>query len=206
VFKLLARTFLSAQGWETVGTTAGNKKVVLIAGPHTSNWDLVHLLAIESFLDIKISWIGKHTLFRWPFGPIMRTLGGISVRRDHAEGVVEQIVRIFAEVESLCLLITPEGTRGYRPYWKSGFYRIAKAAGVPIQLGFVNFSRRQAGFGPSFMPSDDVHADMDKIRAFYAGKTGRYPDQTGEIRLREEDDPITSSGRGESDVDPTVDG
>jgi 1-acyl-sn-glycerol-3-phosphate acyltransferase len=188
VSKLLARIFLSSNGWETVGTTAADKKLVLIAGPHTSNWDLIHLLAIKSIRDVQISWIGKHTLFWWPLGPILRAVGGIPVSRDHPEGVVEQIVRAFDEAETLCLLITPEGTRSYTPYWKSGFYRIAKAAGVPIQLGFVDFSRRQAGFGPTLMPSGDVRADMDEIRAFYAGKVAHYPDQAGEIRLREEED------------------
>jgi len=186
VCKLLARIFLSSHGWETVGTPTADKKAVIIAVPHTSNWDLIHLLAIMSILDVKISWMGKHTAFWWPLGPILRALGGIPVRRDHPEGVVEQIVRAFDEAETLSLVITPEGTRRYKPYWKSGFYRIAKAAGVPIQLGFVDFARRQAGFGPTFVPSDDLRADMDEVRAFYASKVARYPDQAGEIRLREE--------------------
>jgi 1-acyl-sn-glycerol-3-phosphate acyltransferase len=188
VFKLLARIFLDWSGWETVGTMAADKKLVLIGAPHTSNWDLIHLFAIESILDVKTSWIGKHTLFWWPLGPILRALGGIPIRRDHPKGVVEQIVRAFDEVEALRLTIAPEGTRGYAPYWKSGFYRIAKAAGVPIQLGFVDFAQRRAGFGPTVVPSDDVRADMDKIRAFYADKSARYPDQVSEIRLREEEE------------------
>ncbi len=185
--KLLARIFLWSNGWETVGTKAADEKLVLIAAPHTSNWDLIHLLAIKSILNVQISWIGKHTLFWWPLGPILRALGGVPVRRDHPEGIVEQIVRAFDQAEALCLVITPEGTRSYTPYWKSGFYRIAKAAGVPIQLGFTDYSRRRTGFGPTFMPSDDVHADMDKIRAFFADKVGRHPDQAGEIRLHEEE-------------------
>ncbi|MCH8891225.1 MAG: 1-acyl-sn-glycerol-3-phosphate acyltransferase, partial [Myxococcales bacterium] len=134
------------------------------------------------------TWSGKHTVFWWPLGPILRALGGVPVRRDRSEQVVEQIVRIFDEAETLFLAITPEGTRSYTPYWKSGFYRIAKAAGVPIQLGFVDYARRRGGYGPAFMPSDDVRADMDKIRAFFADKVARHPDQTSEIRLREEDE------------------
>ena len=214
MFKLLARTFLSSHGLETVGMPAADKKVVIIAAPHTSNWDLIHLLAVMSILDVKISWMGKSTAFWWPLGPILRALGGVPVRRDHPEGVVEQIVRAFDEAETLSLIITPEGTRSYKPHWKSGFYRIAKAAGVPIQLGFVDFSRRQAGFGPTFMPSGDLRADMDKIRAFYAGKVARHPDQAGEVRLREEtgnrlrkaEESIARSDRGGSDVDPALDG
>jgi 1-acyl-sn-glycerol-3-phosphate acyltransferase len=187
VFKRLARIFLDANGWEIIGTTAADEKLVVIGAAHTSNWDLIHLFALKAILGFEISWIGKHSLFWWPFGPILRALGGISVQRDHPEGVVEQIVRTFDEAETLCLLITPEGTRSYAPYWKSGFYRIAKAAGVPIQLGFVDYSRRRMGFGPTLTPSDDLRADMDKIRAFYAGKTARHPNQAGEIRLHEED-------------------
>ena len=188
MLKLLARFFLYLTGWEAVGTTVTDEKAVLVAAPHTSNWDLAYLLAITRFMDIKISWLGKHSMFWWPLGPILRALGGIPIRRDHPEGVVEQIVRAFDEAEALCLTVTPEGTRGHAPYWKSGFYRIAKAAGVPIQLCFVDFAQRRAGFGPTLRPSDDVRADMDKIRAFYAGKTARYPDQAGEIRLREEEE------------------
>jgi 1-acyl-sn-glycerol-3-phosphate acyltransferase len=205
VGKLLARIFLWSNGWETVGTKAADEKLVLIAAPHTSNWDLVQLLAVKSILGVEISWIGKHTVFWWPLGPILRALGGVPVRRDHPEGIVEQIVRAFDQAEALCLVIAPEGTRSYTPYWKSGFYRIAKAAGVPIQLSFVDSARRQAGFGPTLTPSDDLRADMDKIRAFYADKVARHPDQAGEVRLREEPAETARSGRGESDVDPATD-
>ena len=187
MLKLLARIFLYLTGWEVFGTKIADEKAILVAGPHTSNWDLIYLLAITCVLDTRITWIGKHTVFWWPLGPILRTLGGVPVRRDRSEQIVEQIVRIFDEAETLFLAITPEGTRSYTPYWKSGFYRIAKAAGVPIQLSFADYARRRCGFGPAFMPSDDVRADMDKIRAYYAGVTGCHPEQVGEIRLREED-------------------
>ena len=188
MLKLLARFFLYLTGWEAVGTTVTDEKAVLVAAPHTSNWDLAYLLAITRFMDIKISWLGKHSMFWWPLGPILRALGGVPVRRDRPKQVVEQIVRSFDEAEALFLVITPEGTRSTPPYWKSGFYRIAKAAGVPIQLSFADYARRRAGFGPAFMPSDDVRADMDKIRAFFADKVARHPDQVSEIRLREEDE------------------
>ena len=187
VRKLLARIFLYLTGWEPVGTKVADNKVVLVAAPHTSNWDLAYLLAITCVLDTRVSWIGKHTMFWWPLGPILRALGGLPIRRDRPEQVVEQIVRTFNEAETVSLTIAPEGTRSYAPYWKSGFYRIAKAAGVPIQLGFVDYARRKAGFGPTLIPSDDLRADMDKIRAFYADKAARHADQASEIRLREEE-------------------
>jgi len=186
VRKLLARIYLYLTGWEIVGTLAPEKKLVIVAAPHTSNWDLIQLVAVRWIQGVELSWIGKHTLFWWPLGPILRALGGIPVRRDHPEGAVEQIARVFDEVETLYLTITPEGTRSYTPYWKSGFYRIARAAGVPIQLGYTEYARHRAGFGPTLIPSGDVRADMDEIRAFFADKAGRYPEQAGEIRLREE--------------------
>ncbi len=188
MLKLLARIFLTLTGWEAVGTKAADNKIVLTAAPHTSNWDLAYLLAITRVLDVKVSWIGKHSLFWWPIGPIMRALGGVPIRRDRPEQIVEQIVRTFNEAETLSLTITPEGTRSTARYWKSGFYRIAKAAGVRIQLGFADYERRRGGFGPAFMPSDDVRADMDAIRAFFADVVARHPDQVGEIRLREEEE------------------
>jgi len=188
VFKRLARCFLDLAGWEVVGTKIANEKLVLVAGPHTSNWDLVYLLAVTRALDVKVSWLGKHSMFWWPLGPILRALGGVPVRRDRPEKAVDQIVRAFEEAKTLCLAITPEGTRSHTPYWKSGFHRIARAAGVPIQLGFADYSERRAGFGPSFAPSDDVRADMDGIRAFFAGVIPRHPDKLSRIRLREEDE------------------
>lgn len=201
MFKLLSRLYLRWHGWKTVGGLSSEKKFVLIAAPHTSNWDLIHLLAVKCILEADISVLVKHTAFWWPLGPILRKLGAIPVRRDHPERVVEQIVKIFEASERLCLLITPEGTRGYTPYWKSGFYRIAMAAGVPIQLGFVDYAKREAGFGPIFMPTGDVRADMDRIRAYLAGRVGRYPDQAGEIRLREEEEPLAARERSASSAD-----
>ena len=184
----LARTFLSFTGWEAVGTSIADNKVVVAVAPHTSNCDLFYGLAVARILGTKVSWLAKHTIFWWPLGPILRALGGIPVRRDQSEELVEQMVRAFDAAETLTLAITPEGTRSYTPYWKSGFYRIAKAAGVPIQLGFVDYARRQGGYGPAITPTDDVRADMDKIRAFFADKVGRYPEKVGEIRLHEEEE------------------
>jgi 1-acyl-sn-glycerol-3-phosphate acyltransferase len=182
----MARTFLRLTGWKAVGKRIADPKIVVAIAPHTSNWDLLYGLAVARILDAKVSWLGKHTAFSWPLGPLMRTLGGIPVRRDQPEELVEQIVRAFDEAETLSLAITPEATRSYTPYWKSGFYRIANAAGVPIQLGFLDYPRREAGLGPAITPTDDVRADMDTIRAFFADKVGHYPEKQGEIRLHEE--------------------
>jgi 1-acyl-sn-glycerol-3-phosphate acyltransferase len=95
--------------------------------------------------DLKISWIGKHTLFRWPMGWLMRRLGGIPVRRHLRENMVEQMARTFSERETMALIVPTEGTRGYVPYWKSGFYHIARMAQVPIVMGFLDYGTRRAG-------------------------------------------------------------
>ena len=184
--RLLARLFLRLTGWRPEGAKPAPSKFIIIAYPHTSNWDLAYLLALAQLFDMKISWMGKHTLFPRPVGWIMRRLGGIPVRRDRRHNMVEQLATTFRERDSLALVVPAEGTRAYVPYWKSGFYRIALAAEVPIVLGFLDFSRKRGGFGPALMPTGDVRSDMDQIRAFYTDKVGKYPDQAGEIRLKEE--------------------
>ncbi len=181
-----AKWFLRMTGWKQEGEIPAARGYVLIAAPHTSNWDLIYLLAHAWAFGVKVSWMGKHQIFGGPAGPLMRALGGIPVRRDRAGGLVGQMAEAFEKNPSLVLTVPPEGTRGYVPYWKSGFYQIAKAAGVPIVMSFLDYGRRVGGFGPALVPTDDVRADMDEIRAFYSDKEGLYPDDVGEIRLKEE--------------------
>lgn len=189
-----ARLVLRATGWETEGERPAPARFVLIAAPHTSNWDLLFLLALAERYGIRVSWMGKHSLFRGPMGPVMRALGGIAVRRHERRNMVEAMADEFAARERLCLVVPAEGTRGRTEYWKSGFYHIARAAGVPIVMGYLDYARRRGGFGPALLPSGDVAADMDHIRAFYSDKTGRYPDRFGPVRLREEPAPAGAPG------------
>jgi 1-acyl-sn-glycerol-3-phosphate acyltransferase len=160
---------------------------VLIAAPHTSNWDLPFMIAFAMAFDLHISWMGKSALFRGPFGAFMRWLGGIPVRREDRNGKVEEMARWFASRESLVLAIAPEGTRFRAAHWKSGFYWIAKRAGVPIVPSYLDFGTRTAGFGPALVPSESVASDMERIRAVYAGKRGLFADGFGPVRLIEED-------------------
>jgi 1-acyl-sn-glycerol-3-phosphate acyltransferase len=186
MFKLIARMFLWATGWKPEGEAPAAQKFVLIAAPHTSNWDLPYLLALAAIFDVKVSWMGKHTLFKPPFGPIMKALGGIPIRRNLRENMVKQMARAFAESDSLALVVPTEGTRGRVPHWKSGFYHIATLARVPIVMGYLDYARRRGGFGPALLPSGDLGVDMDEIRSFYADKVGKYPELFGEVRLKEE--------------------
>jgi 1-acyl-sn-glycerol-3-phosphate acyltransferase len=163
------------------------ERCVLIAAPHTSNWDLAYLLALSWVVGVRVSWMGKHALFRGPMGPVMRALGGVPVRRDRRNDLVAQMAAAFAQGPSLVLTVPAEGTRGYTPRWKSGFYRIAQAADVPIVLGYLDYARRRGGFGPQISATGDVKRDMDRIRAFYADKVARHPRFFGPVELAAED-------------------
>jgi len=162
-------------------------KCVMIASPHTSNWDFPLTLAMAQVSGVKITWLGKAQLFRGPMGPIMRRLGGIAVQREAAGGMVASLVAEFAARDRLCLVVPAEGTRSHSEYWKSGFYRIAAEAHVPVLCGYVDRSTRSGGFGPAVTITGDVTADMDNIRAFYAGKTGLRAGRNAVPRLRDED-------------------
>jgi len=156
----------------------------MIAAPHTTNWDLPITLALTFVFRIKVYWMGKDTIFRWPFGTLMKWLGGIPVDRSKTHNIVEQSVSAFQKNDHLVMIVPPEGTRKKVRYWKTGFYHIAHGAGVPIVLGYLDYARKTGGIGPVVWPSGDIDADMKIIQTFYAGITGKYPDDfnTAEIR------------------------
>ena len=184
--KLLARAFLRITGWTLDGRRPDPRRYVLIAAPHTSNWDLAYLLAFAWLCDMRISWMGKHHLFAPPLGWLMRALGGIPVRRGKRGDMVGHMAQVIEEADSIALVVPAEGTRGYVPYWKSGFYHIARRAEVPIVLSYLDYSRRVGGFGPAIVATGDLSSDMEDIRNFYADKKGKYPEFFGEVRLKDE--------------------
>lgn len=161
-------------------------KYVLIAAPHTSNWDFLWAMSMAVVLEVKLNWFGKHTLFKPIIGPLLQRWGGVPIRRHERANRVDVIAEQLRQADSMVLLIPAEGTRGYAEYWKSGFYHIARAAEVPIVLGYLDYVRRVGGFGPTLVPSGDVDGDMRIIRSFYAGLAGKYPADAGPIRLKEE--------------------
>lgn len=187
--KVLARFFLWLSRLTFVGEPP-KESCVLVAGPHTSNWDFLFMLSYAWVTDVPLRWLGKEELFKGPMGPIMRATGGIAVDRDHPGGLVEQMAERFRDGPRMGLVITPEGTRGKRDYWKSGFYRIASEADIPIVPSFLDGPTRTGGYGPTVIPSGDLSADMDKFRAFYADKRGVKPKNKTTPRLREEDSAI----------------
>ncbi len=181
------RTMLRLAGWRIVGERPAVPKYVLITAPHTSNWDFPYMMLYGMAMGIGPRWVGKHTLFRAPFGGFMRALGGIPVRRDSAHQMVDQLVDTFRNSERLALVMPPEGSRSRMPHWKSGFYYVARGADVPIVMSYLDFSRREGGIGPLLQPGGDMAADMDRLRAFYADKRGLYPDKESPVRLKQED-------------------
>ncbi|MBO6556319.1 MAG: 1-acyl-sn-glycerol-3-phosphate acyltransferase [Pseudomonadales bacterium] len=160
--------------------------MIIIAAPHTSNWDFIFLLAAAYSFGISVNWLGKDGLFKTPLGRLLKYLGGVPVDRSKPNNLVQTL---SAEIEhgiGINLVVPPSGTRGYTDYWKSGFYRIAQAAQIPMVCGYLDYEKKEAGLGPAFLPTE-LGADMDRLREFYKDIVGKYPDQKSRIRLKEED-------------------
>ena len=182
----IGRVWMRIFGWDVTGQVPHGGKFILVGAPHTSNWDFPFTLATLYIFRLKISWMGKDTLFKKPFGKIMRWLGGIPIDRSSEHGVVGQIVKQFNEFQKLVVTIAPSGTRKKRAYWKSGFYWIAYNAQIPILCGYLDYGRKKACLGLSFVPTGDIKKDMDRIREFFKGIRGKNPEQTTRIQLLDE--------------------
>lgn len=152
-------------------------KAVLIGAPHTSNWDFPVAMLAKFALGLRVTWLGKHTLFAFPAGPILRRMGGEPVdRRIHADRVRHAIER-FAASDRFWLGIAPEGTRKAAPEWRTGFWHIARGAGVPIVPIVIDWSTREVRLLPTFMPGDDERADLVALRAMYSSGMARRPER-----------------------------
>lgn len=182
----LARKLLTLRGWRLEGEKPVHSQYVLIAAPHTSNWDFPLMLLFAAAFEIKIAWMGKHSLFWPPFGWFLRATGGLPIERHNNNSVVDAMVETFSRHKELVLVIPTEGTRARVEYWKSGFYHIARKAGVPIVPSFLDFGEKRGGFGPALELSGKVSQDMQYFRDFYAPMKGKFPERFGPIRLKEE--------------------
>jgi len=174
--RIIARAILRLFGWRVDGTFPNLPRFVIIAAPHTSNWDFPVGVLAKYAIGIRVSFLGKDSLFRPPLGWLMRWLGGQPVDRTHPHGLVEQTAEAMRRAERFVLVIAPEGTRRRVARWKSGFYRVASTVGVPIVPGFFDYGTRTIGFGPPLWPSGDEDADLAALRAFYRDKQGRHPE------------------------------
>jgi 1-acyl-sn-glycerol-3-phosphate acyltransferase len=167
--------FLWINGWRTEGALPDAPKMVLIAAPHTSNWDLPYMLFTAFVLRARIYWMGKAAIFRWPLGGLFKWLGGIPIDRSQSNNVVDLSIEQFEKNERLVLTVPPAGTRKRVLNWKTGFYHIANGAGVPIAMGFLDYKKKIGGIGPVLQPTGDIEADMASIRSFYEDISGKYP-------------------------------
>ncbi|MGA9572994.1 MAG: lysophospholipid acyltransferase family protein [Lysobacterales bacterium] len=175
---------LEKLGWSLDVELPDIDKYVAIAAPHTSNWDFPLGILTVWAISVKVSWLGKHSLFRWPYGWYFRAIGGVPVRRDSGQNYIQQMTELFNNSEHLVLALAPEGTRSKTDHWKTGFHTIARAANVPILMGYFDYPNKQVGIGGMFYPTDDIEADFKTIRDFYKDRRGKNPEKESLIRVR----------------------
>lgn len=178
ILKGLSICILRICGWRREGRLPSIPKYVMIVAPHTSNWDMFVGMMIALSFVLKLNWLAKRSLFRWPFGGFIKWLGGIPIDRSKSSNVVAQSIQTFKEKKEMVLAVAPEGTRRKSNYWKTGFYNIAKGANVPIVMAFIDYARKAGGIGPTLIPIGDIEFDMQKIRFFYGEITGKIPDKS----------------------------
>lgn len=181
MLKIIGKLILQFTGYNIIDTTPKGvqnyQKAVMIAAPHTSNWDYVYTMAALYALDVPIKYLGKASLFRFPVGILIKKLGGISVRREQKNNLVNDMATMINEsIEQMILIIPAEGTRSYSKEWKSGFYHIAQTAGVPIILGFLDFAKKEVGFLDEFNPTGNYEKDLKIIQKKYVEITPKFPE------------------------------
>jgi len=174
------RLALTLAGWRIEGGFPDSAKMVLLVAPHTSNWDFLVGLMAKFALRLACRFIAKQSLFWWPLGVFLRRMGGLPVDRSAAGDVVEDAARAFRERGSLMLVITPEGTRSRVDRWKSGFHRIALAAGVPIVLAVFDYAAKVVRLGPSFTATDDYDGDLARMQPLITASMARHPERYGQ--------------------------
>ncbi len=175
LMRWLALLVFKCAGWKTDGHKPDLPRYVIIAAPHTSNWDFIYTLCLAFIYRLNPVIMMKNAWFRWPLGLLFRWLGALPIDRSQADNVVTRSIAKFHQRDRLILVVPPSGTRKRVLYWKTGFYHIANGAGVPIVLGFLDYRRKVGGFGPIVQPTGDIDADMALIRNFYRDISGKYP-------------------------------
>ncbi len=182
--RLLARFIFWIFGWKLDDHLKANfTRCVMIASPHTSNWDLVFARSAFTLMGIPVRFTVKQEWMRFPFGFFMRALGGIGINRsprkagENRLSVTDAMMDLFNQREKLVVLVTPEGTRSLVTKWKTGFYYTALGAGVPIALGYLDYKNRVAGVGKMIYPTGDVQKDLREIMLFYKNIPAKFPEK-----------------------------
>jgi 1-acyl-sn-glycerol-3-phosphate acyltransferase len=172
-------------GWKTALVWPPEPHGLIVVYPHTSNWDFIVGVLFRIGHGLPAHWMGKDTMFRWPFGGLLRRIGGVPINRRERSGLITALLAEFGSRDWMWLAVAPEGTRAYTDHVKSGFYQIARAADLPIGLGYIDYGRRQVGIDTYVRMTGDVEQDLAVLRAFYADKQARDPGLAGELRFRE---------------------
>lgn len=179
VVRWLSAAYLALAGWKVRGDWPGLDKAVLVAAPHTSNWDGLNMLATAGYYRVKLAWMGKRSLTQGPFGWVLKAMGCVPIDRSQSNDVVKQMREAFAARERLILAIPPEGTRSLAREWKSGFYYIAHGAGVPLVISVLDYGTKTVSLAAVVTPSGDYEADLALIRAHYANAKGKHAEKFG---------------------------
>ncbi len=174
--KLLSKFIFWITGWKIVGKAPIEKKFIMIAAPHTSNWDFLYARAAFYIMGIRLRYTIKKELFFFPLNLILKAMGGIPIDRKNKSNMVQNMVNLYQEYDDLTILITPEGTRSYSSQWKKGFYFIAEGARIPISLGFLDYKKKEAGIGPLIYPSGNYEQDLETIQNFYRPIHAKFPE------------------------------
>jgi 1-acyl-sn-glycerol-3-phosphate acyltransferase len=178
VIKKLASFIFHLLGWKSVGEIPSDiKKYIIVAAPHTSNWDFVYGMLFFLMKGTPFKYFIKKEWYFFPFSVLFKALGGIPVDRSKKENLTDQMVAVFSQYEELVILISPEGTRSYNPNWKKGFYYISQKTKAPIILGYIDYENKIGGFGPVFKTTGDVDKDIGTMKNFFKDKKGKYPEK-----------------------------
>ncbi len=176
MLKLLYKIYFSIIGWKTKGNIPVDvKKCVMVAAPHTSSYDFPIGIAALCIMGIKIKYLMKKELFRFPYGILFKVTGGIPVVRSKRTRMVDSIIEMFDKRREFVVMIPPEATRSKVDKWKTGFYYVALGAKVPIALGYLDYAKKEAGFGPLFTPTGDIKKDFKFFQDYYRNVTAKYP-------------------------------
>lgn len=179
IVRWLSFVYLRLAGWKMRGDWPGLDKAVLVAAPHTSNWDGLNMLATAGYYRVKLAWMGKKSLTQGPFGWVLKAMGCVPIDRSQSNDVVAAMREAFAARKRMILAIPPEGTRSLAREWKSGFYHIAHGAGVPLVISVLDYGTKTVNLAAVVTPSGDYEADLALIRAHYLGATGKHAEKFG---------------------------
>ena len=182
LFRRILVWFYRKRGWKAEGRLPTERRFILVAAPHTSNWDFVNFLGLTEDLGLYPRFMAKESLFRWPWRNFLFDMGGVPVERSSRQNYVQQMIEEFGRRDDFVLTVAPEGTRSHASEWKTGFYHIAVGANVPIILGFMDYARKTGGIGAVIQPSGNFARDMKKMAEFYAGVTPRFPEKATDYR------------------------